>query len=246
MGLDRVAKLNAFDVAMYGELAEAYGALERDPELRCGVLFAHGDHFTSGLDLKEVVPQLPDGLDPFALPESAVDPLQLTGPPRTKPLVIAVHGLVFTIGIELLLAADVRVAASNARFAQLEVQRGLYPFGGATIRFVGEAGWGNAMRYLLTGDEFGAQKALRLGLIQEVVEPGRQLDRAVEVAERIAAQAPLGVRAVLASARRVLTEGEDAAIQRLRPDLEPILQSDDLQEGIRSFRERRPARFTGK
>lgn len=246
MGLDRVAKLNAFDVAMYQDLAEAYGTLERDPELRCGVLFAHGDHFTAGLDLKELVPRLAERVEPFAFPEGAVDPLQLSDPLLTKPLVIAVQGLVFTIGIELLLAADVRVAASDARFAQLEVQRGLYPFGGATIRFVREAGWGNAMRYLLTGDEFGAQEALRMGLIQEVVEPGRQLNRAAELAERIAAQAPLGVRAVLASARRALTEGEEAAIQRLRPDLEPILRSGDLQEGIRSFHERRRARFTGK
>jgi enoyl-CoA hydratase/carnithine racemase len=246
MGLDRVVKLNAFDVALYRELAKAYGELERESKLRCGVLFAHGDHFTSGLDLKELVPRLPEGAEPFSLPEGAVDPLQLSDPLRTKPLVIAVQGLVFTIGIELLLAADVRIAASNARFAQLEVQRGLYPFGGATIRFVHEAGWGNAMRYLLTGDEFGAQEALRLGLIQEIVEPGRQLDRAVELAETIAAQAPLGVRATLASARCALTKGEEAAIQRLRPDLEPMLQSGDLQEGIRSFRERRPPRFTGE
>jgi enoyl-CoA hydratase/carnithine racemase len=122
----------------------------------------------------------------------------------------------------------------------------LYPFGGATIQFVREAGWGNAMRYLLTGDEFDAPEARRMGLIQEIVEPGRQLDRAVELAERIAAQAPLGVRATLASARYALTEGEEVAIQRLRPDLEPILQSDDLQEGIHFFRERRSARFTGE
>ncbi|MBV9278597.1 MAG: crotonase/enoyl-CoA hydratase family protein [Chloroflexi bacterium] len=250
MGLDRVAKRNAFDLPMYRELAQAYGELERDPALRCGVLFAHGDHFTAGLDLKELVPRLPEGYPegtrPFALPEGAIDPLQLASPFRATPLVIAVQGLVFTIGVELLLAADVRVAASDARFAQLEVQRGLYPFGGATIRFVREAGWGNAMRYLLTGDEFGAQEAMRMGLVQEVAEPGRQLDRALELADRIAAQAPLGVRAVLASARLAVTEGEEAAIRRLRPDLEPILHSADLQEGIRSFVERRPARFSGE
>jgi enoyl-CoA hydratase/carnithine racemase len=246
IGLDRQAKRNAFDVAMYEELARAYGELERDPNMRCGLLFAHGEHFTAGLDLREVVPRLPEGLDPFRLPEGGVDPFDLVGEPRTKPLVMAVQGLVFTVGIELLLAADVRVAAANARFAQLEVQRGLYPVGGATIRFVREMGWGNAMRYLLTGDEFTALEASRMGLIQEVVEPGQQLVRAVALADHIAAQAPLGVRAILVSARRALRQGEEAAIASLRSDLVPILQSGDLQEGIRSFVERRPARFTGE
>ena len=73
-----------------------------------------------------------------------------------------------TLGIELLLAADIRVAAADARFAQIEVNRGIYPFGGATVRFPQVAGWGNAMRWILTGDEFDAEEALRIGLVQEV------------------------------------------------------------------------------
>jgi enoyl-CoA hydratase/carnithine racemase len=243
IGLNRVAKRNAFDPPMLHALGQAYAMLEHDDELRCGVLFAHGDHFTGGIDLAQFAPLMASG--GLAPPAGALDPLGITGPRLSKPVVCAVQGICLTIGIELMLAADVRIAASDTRFAQIEVKRGIYPAGGATIRFVREAGWGNAMRYLLTGDEFGAEEALRIGLVQEVVAPGQQRERALALAELIAAQAPLGVRATLASARLAITDGEQEAARRLAPDLRPILSSDDAREGIQSFVERRQARFTG-
>ena len=92
---------------------------------------------------------------------------------------IAVQGWCLTIGIELLLAADIRVAAAGTRFAQIEVKRGIYPIGGATVRLAEEIGWGNAMRILLTGDEFSAQEAYRVGLVQELVPDGTQFERAL-------------------------------------------------------------------
>jgi enoyl-CoA hydratase len=146
----------------------------------------------------------------------------------------------------LLLASDVRIAASNARFAQIEIRRGIFPFGGATICMPQAFGWGNAMHYLLTGDEFDAQEALRLGLVQEVVPVGQQLERAVAIAETIAAQAPLGVRATLASARKALVDGHDAARRELLPTMRKLMGTEDAQEGVRSFLERRTARFTGR
>lgn len=121
----------------------------------------------------------------------------------------------------------------------------MYPVGGATVRLYQEIGWGNAMRYLLTADEIPAAEALRLGLVQEITEPGLQFDRALEIAETISRQAPLGVQASLASARRSRAQGERAAIVRLLPDLMPIMASEDAAEGIRSFVERREGRFKG-
>ena len=244
IGLDRVAKRNAFDKAMLNALGLAYGELERDEDLRCGVLFAHGDHFTAGLELTQFAAALGENVQTLA--EGGIDPLAIKSQRLSKPMVCAVQGICFTIGIELMLAADIRVAASNTRFAQIEVKRGIYPIGGATIRFVRDTGWGNAMRYLLTGDEFTAAEALRIGLVQEVVEPGQQLARAEAIAQTIAAQAPLGVRATLLSARLAITEGEQAAIERLMLDLEPILQSEDVKEGLLSFIERRQAHFEGR
>ena len=243
VGLNRPQKRNAFDLGMFGAIGLAWAELDRDDELRCAVLHAHGDHFTGGLDLAEWAPAFAAGKMP--LPEGALDPLGLQGPPLRKPVVCAVQGICFTIGIELMLACDVRVAAKDARFGQIEIKRGIYPVGGATIRMPRELGWGNAMRWLLTGDELGADEALRLGLVQEVVAPGQQLGRAIELGERIAAQAPLGVRATLASAR-LASADEAQAAARLLPDLGPIMASDDAREGVQSFLERRAARFTGR
>jgi enoyl-CoA hydratase/carnithine racemase len=244
IGLNRPAKRNAFTPEMVGALGLAYAELDRDDDLRCGVLFAHGDHFTGGIDLAQFAPLMAEG--GRRPPAGALDPLGIQGPRLSKPMIVAVQGYCLTIGIELMLAADIRVAASDTCFSQIEIKRGIYPAGGATVRFVREAGWGNAMRYLLTGDEFDAAEALRIGLVQEVVAPSQQLARAIALAETVAAQAPLGVRATLASARRSIAEGEQAALDRLAPDLVPIIASDDAREGVQSFIERRQARFTGR
>jgi len=119
IGLDRVAKRNAFDRAMLGALGLAYAELERDDQFRCGVLFAHGDHFTGGLELT----QFASSLGQFEYPEGAIDPLGLGGPRLTKPLISAVQGICLTVGIELMLATDMRIAAADARFAQIEIKR---------------------------------------------------------------------------------------------------------------------------
>lgn len=242
IGLDRAAKRNAFDLALWDDLCRAYGELAADDDLRVGVLHAHGDHFTGGLDLPQWVPMFSSGA--WAIPAGGVDPLGLTGPRLGKPIVAAVQGICLTIGIELLLATDVRIAAPTTRFAQIEVKRGIYPVGGATLRFPREVGWGNAMRWLLTGDEFDAAEALRLGLVQEVAAD--PLDRAVALATVIAAQAPLGVYATLASSRAAIPAAEHAAAERLLPDLRPIMTSADVGEGLRAFMERRPGNFTGR
>ena len=245
VGLNRPAKRNAFTVEMLRSLGRAYEELETDPDLRAGVVFAHGEHFTGGLDFAEVAPVIVN--EGLVWNEGERDPWRNDGKPWTKPVIVAAQGRCMTLAIELLLAADIRIAASDARFTQLEVQRGIYPFGGATIRFPREAGWGNAMRWILTGEEFDAAEALRLGIVQEVVEPGQQLDRALELAEAIAERsAPLGVRTALLSAQRAIREGEAAAQEPLADDVIALLKSEDGTEGLMSFVEKRPARFQGR
>lgn len=245
IGLNRPEKRNAFNLELLMALGRAYEQLEQDDDVRCGVLFAHGEHFTGGLDLAEVGPAFAEGR--FSFPEDARDPWRNDGKPWTTPVVATAQGWCMTLGIELLLAADVRVASSDVRFAQLEIQRGIYPFGGATIRLPREAGWGNAMRWLLTGDEYDATEAHRIGLIQEITEPGKHLDRAIELAESIAIRsAPLGVKTTLASAQRALAEGHQAAAARLNDDMVALLRTEDGTEGMMSFIERRAAKFTGR
>ncbi len=246
IGIDRAAKRNAMDLRALDELAQAYELLEDDADLRVGVVFGHGDHFSAGLDLAEVGPAVAER-GPAALAGGArVDPFGVWKPPVSKPIVMAVQGIAFTLSIELALASDIVIAADDVRFRQLEIGRGIMPFGGATVRAPLQLGWGNAMRFLLTGEEFGAAEALHIGLVQEVVPTGTQLDRARLVAGTIAAQAPLGVQATLANARVARDEGPQAAVADLATRLPGILASDDAAEGVLSFLERRPGRFTGR
>lgn len=244
IGFDRPKKLNGFSLKMYRELVEAYTAMEKDDAVRVGLLYAHGGNFTAGLQLDQFAPLMARGES--AAPPGGVDPFSLREPFRTKPVVCAVQGICFTLGIELMLAQDIVIAADDCRFAQIEIKRGIMPTGGATLRFVERAGWGNAQRYLLTGDEFGSAEALRLGFVQEVVPAGQQYERALAIARTIAEQAPLAVRASLASSRRYLEKGPVG----IKPEMEAVqrklAQTADAAEGVRSFTERRKARFTGK
>ncbi len=246
MGFNRPHKRNAFDVDTYLALAAAYGELDRDPDLRCGLLFGHGDHFTAGLDLPQWAPVLAEGRL-ADLPDTSIEPFGLDESKRCrKPVVVAAQGVSFTVAMELMLAAEVRVAASDARFAQLEVQRGFFPCGGATVRLMNEIGWGNAQRYILTGDEFSGAEAHRMGFVQHLTEPGQQFDVALAIAERIASAAPLGVQAALASSRLARREGSRAALEALMPALPAMMQTEDMREAVLAFTQRRQAVFTGR
>ena len=244
IALDRADKRNAFDRQMLRELAEALTACDDDPDARVAVLSARGEHFTAGLDLGEVGPAVASGEALF--PDGGVDPLSMRGRIRTKPLIMAVQGWCLTIGIELLLASDIRIAARDTRFGQIEINRGIFPFGGATVRLPQVAGWGNAMRWLLTGDVFDAAEAHRIGLVQEVVEPGAQADRALELARTIASRAPLGVQATLASSRAAVERGHEVAFEELLPQARTLMASEDAAEGLQSFLERREGVFKGR
>ena len=241
--LTRAEKMNAFDLAMLRELAEAYTRYDDDDDLRCMVLAAEGPNFTAGLDLAEVGPAVANGEPLF--PSSMVDPLGLGPRRRRKPVVAAVSGWCLTIGIELLLASDIRLAAEDTRFGQIEINRGIFPFGGATLRFPQVAGWGNAMRWLLTGDQFDAAEALRIGLVQEVTTSALVISRAIELARTIAARAPLGIQATLASSWDAVQGSFEASNERLQPQIESLMATKDAAEGVRSFVERREASFKG-
>lgn len=242
IGLNRPEKRNAADLAMLHQLAQAYTLLHTDPELRVGVVHAVGEHFTGGLDLADVGPALASGSAEL-LPPGTIDPWGVATEPVAKPVVLAVQGSCLTLGVELALASDVVVAAAGTRFAQLEVSRGIMAFGGATLRLP-RLGWGDAMRWLLTGDSFDAAEALRIGLVQRVVPDGDQLDAAVALAERIAAQAPLAVQATLANARLALTDPR-AAVGRLHPVVAMLARTSDAQRAIAGYLGGQRVDFTG-
>lgn len=243
IGLDRATKRNAFDSHLIHDLSLALTEYEDHPELRCAVIFAHGDHFTAGLDLVELQPKLSSGI--FSYDEHQINPWGTSGRQRKKPVIVAVQGFCYTAGIELMLNADIVIAQDNSQFAQMEVQRGILPFGGATVRFVQAAGWSKAMRYLLTGDTFDAQTALDLNLINEITREV-PLKRAIELAERIAQAAPLAVQATLASAKEAAEHGAETAFSNLQQHLSPLLNTQDVQEGVMAMLQRRAPKFKGQ
>ena len=240
--LNRNEKMNAFTFQMLQELADAFTLLEDDKNLRCGFLHSKGKHFTAGLDLADVSKQILKGDTLFG--NNAVDPVQLMGRKRTKPVVVAVQGYALTIAIELVLANDICIAAKGTTFGQIEIKRGIFPFGGATIRFAQRCGWGNAMRYLLTGDTFNEAEALRIGLIQEIAD--NPFETGLSISKTIAKQAPLGVQATIVNAKQTFEEDFETAKANLMPILHKLMQSKDAQEGIQSFVERRDANFKGE
>ena len=240
--IDNPAKKNAFSPEMMAQLSDALTLLEREDTLWVGVLCAEGSAFTAGLDM-------PKFFGPTATvkpdPEGNIDPFGLANQ-CTKPIVTAVQGICYTIGIELMLAGDIVVAASDARFCQMEAKRGIAPLGGAHFRYITRAGWGNAMYHLLLCDEFSAAEAYRIGMVQEVVEPGQQTERAMEIAQIIAANAPLGIRVTKVAGRKFIEAGEQAAIGVIPEIKATVLDSADAADGIQSFVERRAAVFQGR
>src|SRR5438105_5526202 len=245
IGINRPEKRNGFSLAMLRQLAAAYERVADDDAIRVGVLYGHGEHFSAGLDLAELGPVLAARGPQVLGGGRRYDPFGVWGEPVPKPIVTAVQGIALTLSIELALASDVVVAGEDVRFRQLEIGRGILPFGGATFRAPARLAWGNVMRYLLTAEQFGAAEALRIGLRQEGVPTGRQLERAIELARVIAAQAPLGVQATLANARIARAAAEREAIAHLRTAVPAILETVDAAEGLRSFLERRTAQFSG-
>jgi enoyl-CoA hydratase len=243
--INRAEKYNALSVAMFHDLGRALARLNNDPQLRIAVIHAEGRHFTAGVELDlwasilgsgKHVPIQPDEIDPFGL----------TGERHAKPLVIAVQGYCFTWGVDLLLNTEIRVAARDTVFQMLEVQRGLFPCWGTTLRLHKEIGWGNAHKLLLTGERWSAEDAYRWGMVQDVVEPGEQFAKAMEYAQKIADCAPLGVQALLKSTHASETEDQDTVVKQMFLDLVPVMKSRDAAEGVQSFLERRKAVFYGR
>jgi enoyl-CoA hydratase len=243
--INRPQKYNALSIAMYHDLGRALARLNADLDLRVAVIYAEGKHFTAGVELDSWAPVLSRG-KPLPIQPDEIDPFGLTGERHAKPLIIAVQGYCFTWGVEFLLNTEIRVAARDTVFQMLEVQRGLFPCCGATLRLQREIGWGNAHKLMLTGERWNAEDACRWGMVQDVVEPGEQFGRAMEYARKIVECAPLGVQALLKSTHDVDRAVRDSAVQLMFRDLMPVMKSQDAAEGIQSFLERRKAIFKGR
>jgi enoyl-CoA hydratase/carnithine racemase len=246
IGLNRPFIQNRLDPPTRVRLAETLFQYEHDSTLRAAVLFGHGEHFSRGIDVDASQAALVAGRRTLTGTD-VIDPLGKAQPRRTKPLVVAAHGDTWNLGHELYLAGDIRVAAANTRFGQDENTHGRFPGGGATVRFVRDAGWGNAMRYMLTGEHWTADESYRMGITQFIAAtPEAALEQAVAVARKIAANAPLSIKATLASAHLVIDPIEADALSKLDAQYAALYRTEDFIEGRRAEAEGRPPRYQGK
>jgi E-phenylitaconyl-CoA hydratase len=238
--LDRPARRNAVDRATRAALRAAGETLESDGEVRVVVLTGSGDAFCAGTDLKEATVQGPGS------PADPTEPLAAFIGRFTKPVIAAVNGPAVGGGLELALACDLRIAATSATFALPEVLVGSLPGSGGTQRLFAAVAPAIAWKMLLTGAPIDADTAQRAGLVSDVVEPGELRGFVQELADRIAANAPLSLRAAKLAARAGM-EGGTAPGHALERTLWQLLATtEDRAEGRAAFRERRPPHYEGR
>jgi enoyl-CoA hydratase len=227
-------------------VAETFYQYEHDPSLRAAVLFGHGEHFSRGIDVDAAQAAIAAGRRTPSGP-ATIDPLGKSQPHLSKPVVVVAHGDTWNLGHEIYLAGDIRIAAANTRFGQDENTHGRFPGGGATVRFVREAGWGNAMRYMLTGDHWSAEESHRMGITQEIAPtPEAALEAGIAMARKIAGCGPLSIRATLVSAHQVIDPVEADALSKLDAEYSALYRTQDFIEGRRAEAEGRPPRYEGR
>ncbi|HYV80713.1 MAG TPA: crotonase/enoyl-CoA hydratase family protein [Streptosporangiaceae bacterium] len=242
--MNRPEARNALTGPMMALMRQAWDQVDGDPGIRVCVLTGAGGAFCAGADLKAMSREHPGdrGGDWDA---AVIEPL-LKGRRLTKPLIAAVEGPAVAGGTEILQATDIRVAGESARFGVSEARWGLFPLGGSAVRLPRQIPYTVAADLLLTGRHVTAAEALEIGLIGHVVPDGRALGRALEIAEQIAANGPVAVRAILRAIRE--TEGmpeNDAFAAEARIGM-AVFGSEDAKEGPRAFAEKRQPRFRGR
>jgi enoyl-CoA hydratase len=244
--LNRPQARNALSGPMLAIMRQAWDDVDADPDIRVAVLTGAGGAFCAGADLKAMAQAPPgDAFESSAVDLSVIDAL-LKGRRLTKPLIAAVEGAAIAGGTEILQATDIRIAGAGARFGISEARWGLFPLGGSAVRLVRQIPYAVAADLLLTGRHIGADEALRIGLIGEVVPEGQALTRALQIADQIAANGPVAVQAILRTIRETeaMPENEAFAIEA-RIGM-AVFGSADAKEGPRAFAEKRPPRFTGQ
>jgi enoyl-CoA hydratase len=250
--LNRPEKKNAFNSEMLCRLADTWDEIDADPEVRAAILTGAGGNFSAGADLDRLVGALLAGKpaeDPFE--ERIRNDYSLIYKGFLKehrvatPLIAAVEGYCYAGGMEILQAMDLRVAGEGAKLALTEVQRSLFPMAGSTVRLTRQVPWTVAMELLLTGDPITGRRAYEVGLVGHAVADGTALDRARELAQRIAANGPIAVKAIKAAALEAQCIPEPAAFQRETELGMQVMASNDAKEGPRAFVEKRVPNYTG-
>ena len=241
--INRPEKRNALDRQVRSAFLEAIAAARANDAVRAIVVTGTGDKaFVSGADIGEFEGRTT--VEQWRVMKGATifDAVERC----PTPVIAAVNGYCLGGGMELALSCDIRLASASARFGQPEVNLGIIPGGGGTQRLPRIVGLGAALKMILTGEMIGADEALRLGLVDEVLEPAALLDRALALAETIASKSPVAVAAAKEATRAALNLPLDDGLKLETALFQLCFASDDRAEGVRAFLEKRAAQFTGK
>ena len=242
--LNRPERRNALNRLAYAEIEAAFRAASADPGVRCVVVTGTDPAFCSGEDVKEMMTGEPRASTERVEPKPT--PAAMAALDCTKPVIAAVNGSAVGWGMELALYADIRIASEKAQFAELFVKRGLVSDVGGFLRLPALVGPAKAAELLFTGDAIDAREAARIGLVSEVVPHGELLPRADSLAQRIAANPPLAVRALKEGLRKT-AYGDPREIGAWAIEtIYRLFATEDHREGVRSFLEKRPPVFTGQ
>jgi len=252
--LNRPERRNAFSPQMMVQLADAWRDFRDDGEARVAILTGAGsESFCAGGDLELLIPiitgarQPEDEWDRKLVADLTVILTAILRPFELyKPVIAAVNGHAVAGGCEILQATDLRVASKNATFGLAEAQRGLVPGGGSMVRLPRQIPYCKAMEILLLGDRISAEEALRIGLVNEVVEPEEVLPRAEALAQRLVRNGPLAVRKIKEVVLRTNGVPLSEAFAIENECSAQVMSSKDAREGPRAFREKREPVFTGE
>ena len=244
--MNRPHARNALSTEMMRIMTEAWDQVDSDPDIRVAILTGAGGYFCAGADLKSINRKAPgDTADSGAWDPTSL-PALLKGRRLTKPLIAAVEGPAIAGGTEILQGTDIRVAGESAKFGVSEAKWGLFPMGGSAVRLVRQIPYTVACDILLTGRHITAAEALDYGLIGHVVPDGTALDKAMELAETIAANGPLAVQAILRTIRETEGMHELDAFRVDGPIGLSVFKSNDAKVGPKAFANRETPVFTGE
>lgn len=246
--LNRPQRMNAMGGTMKEDLVDAYRHAQLDDAIRAIVMTGAGAAFCAGGDVKEMSESKSSGVKRSIKEKTqpARDGALLAIYESTKPVIAAVNGAAAGAGMNLALAADIRLASTAARFSQAFVKRGLPPDTGGTYLLPRIVGLSKACELAWTGDALDAQEALRLGIVSRVVEPEILLAESLKLAERIAAGPPIAIQLVKQSLYRGLEGSLPDALAREAAALNVCMETEDTDEGIRAFFEKRSPVFQGR
>ena len=241
--IDRAEKLNALNGAVRQEIMRAVDELAHDDDVKVAILHGAGERaFAAGADVGEFASRTAAEQREVYRRRRVYDAVA----DFPKPIIAAIHGYCLGGGSELALACDLRVADRTARFGQAEIRIGLIPGAGGTQRLARLVGPGQAMRIALTGDFIDAEEAARIGLVEFLVDEGEHLDKAREIAGRIARWSPVALRLVKKSVRAALETPLSAGLELEKELFLAAFGSEDGQEGMRAFVEKRRPEFKGR